>query len=521
MFLSGRLDLCKMVLPSLPKNLYFRHTMNKYSYAIYFLMSFVILQGSISTSHAQHTEWSNGLSERLSSHVYFLASDSLQGRSPGSDGKQLATNYIQQHFESFGLQPYKEDSFVQSFWHRHANVNLKLNNVIGLVEGSHPELKKETIVVGAHYDHIGFFPEKLGDHRVYNGADDNASGSAMLLELAHYFGKNPEKTSRSILFIAFDGEEIGLIGSDYFVKNNTHYTIPVMFSLDMVGMLNANKGLILEGLDAIINGKKLAENLALHQKLPIKKISSNMEKRTDTWPFAKAQIPAIHVFTGLKSPYHQTGDIASLLDYDGMENISIFMKELLIQLSQQETVTPSANFSKNKSPTTKKYHLGIIAGMGSSSHLYPDAFYRSGKPTFSATAGFFARFHLHSRITLQPELFYDLNGSFIDEGRFTRHSLTLPVNVQYNIIHEDNLQYRFFLLSGAYSRYNMTGKAGSQPLKPGGEHRSVEWGINTGIGFQIERISLIYHHRRALQTINTRDLKSYAMSNLLTLGYTF
>jgi hypothetical protein len=495
--------------------------MNKHSYAFYLLMSFAMLHGAIPTSQAQHTEWSTGLSERLSSHVRFLASDSLQGRSPGSDGKQLATQYIQQHFESFGLQPYKEDSFVQSFWHRHANVNLKLHNVIGLVEGSHPELKKETIVIGAHYDHIGFFPEKSGEHRVYNGADDNASGSAMLLELAHYFGKNPEKTSRSILFIAFDGEEIGLIGSDYFIKNNTHYTIPVMFSLDMVGMISANKGLILEGLDAIINGKKLAENVALNQNLPIKKISSNMEERTDTWPFAKAQIPAVHVFTGLKSPYHQTGDIASLLDYDGMADISLFMKDLLIQLSEQESISPSTSFSKFKSPTFKKYHLGIIAGIGSSAHLYPDAFYRSGKPTFSATAGLFARFHLHSRITLQPELFYDLNGSIIAEGRFTRHSLTVPVNIQYNIIHEDDLKYRLFFLCGAFNRYHLTGKAGSKPLELGGEHRSFEWGINTGIGFQIDRFSLIYHHRRALQTIHTRDLKSYAMSNITTLGYTF
>lgn len=266
-----------------------------------------ILIGFTSLSYAQIIH-----PDTLSAHVHYLSSEELEGRALGSKGKDLAATYIQQQFQQAGLQPF-EENYEQHFDLKISLAWVQATNIIGVLEGSDPLLKNEYIVLGAHYDHLGY---KKDRSTFYPGADDNASGVATLIELAKHFGQLENKPKRSLLFIAFDAEESGLLGSKHFVKNldpGTLAHIKAMFSFDMVGMLEANKGLDLKGIGTLVNGPETAKKHA--SDLKVLNTSKEIEDRTDTEPFGSKGIPAIHVFTGSKSPYHKPEDKADLLDY--------------------------------------------------------------------------------------------------------------------------------------------------------------------------------------------------------------
>lgn len=483
------------------------------AFAVAFLLSATVL-----TLRAQAPDPEGSLAERLSYHVHLLAADSLEGRSLGSRGKDIAMDYIAKQFEAAKLQPFHNGSYLQHFQLRHANANLDATNVVGMIEGNDPSLRHEYIVLGAHYDHIGFEPLKEGEERVFNGADDNASGVAMLIELARYFGEHPEKTARTLIFIAFDAEEIGLRGARHFVENSgldDISAIRLMFSLDMVGMYESNNGVDIKGIGTVSDGTVLALELSERHGIRLKNTSAEIERRTDTWPFGEAGIPAVHVFTGYRSsPYHRPQDTADLLEYEDMARITTYMKELVFELSAQPALDPLIDSAR-----LRMVHLGVMLNIGGSRHLYPDEFY-SGNAMFSPEVGLFTQLRINDNLFIQPEILYSYNGSNTAEGKFRRHSLTMPVNIQAGHS-EDGGFYRAFLLAGMYGQYSFAGKAGDQNLDLGGLHRKLEWGINLGFGFQIDRVNITYTWRRAMNTVNTDHLNSYASSRLLTVGYSF
>ncbi|MFP4366524.1 MAG: M20/M25/M40 family metallo-hydrolase, partial [Bacteroidales bacterium] len=220
------------------------------------------------------------LAERLKDHVAVLASDSLEGRGLGTRGKVIAKNYIAGHFHSFGLIPVDGDYF-QNFEMRVGLAWVQGSNVIGYLKGADPDLQSEFIVIGAHYDHLGY-EDKNGQRIIYPGADDNASGTASLIELARYFSQNREKMGRSIIFIAFDAEESGLIGSEKFLNMSEAFgknNIKAMFSLDMVGMYGVHSGLDMKGMGAVDGGVEMAECLAEEYNINLKNTSAEMEYR--------------------------------------------------------------------------------------------------------------------------------------------------------------------------------------------------------------------------------------------------
>ncbi|MDX1638722.1 MAG: M20/M25/M40 family metallo-hydrolase, partial [Balneolaceae bacterium] len=195
----------------------------------------------------------------IRSHIEFLAGDSLEGRATGSAGEAVAANYIADHFEHYGLIPAGDDNtYFQLFRVNTASSGSPHSipddttgqqrvsrNVAGIVRGT--EIPDEYLVIGAHYDHLGMGgPGSLARNtsRIHNGADDNASGTAGLLELAHYFSER--KPRKNVLFVAFSAEEIGLIGSQHFVDHPPAATeqMAAMINLDMIGRLQNNKLLI-------------------------------------------------------------------------------------------------------------------------------------------------------------------------------------------------------------------------------------------------------------------------------------
>ena len=254
-------------------------------------------------------------------HIYTLANDSMQGRKAGTEGIEKAAKYIESQFKKIGLKYFNNNSFRQTFNYKNKRSRnqeeLKLFNVIGFLEGN--EKKDEIVVISAHYDHLGMKSTGSGD-LIFNGANDNATGVAAVLTLAEYF-KSKNNNSRSILFIAFTAEEMGLVGSNYFGKTISPESIVAGINIEMIGKESpfGPNTAWLTGFQRSNFGKIIQKNLSSSEfKIyPDPFISYRLFFRSDNASFARLGIPA-HTFS--TSPmdkdldYHKVSDEASTLN---------------------------------------------------------------------------------------------------------------------------------------------------------------------------------------------------------------
>ncbi|MDL2315302.1 M20/M25/M40 family metallo-hydrolase [Bacteroidales bacterium OttesenSCG-928-C19] len=210
-------------------------------------------------------------------------------------------------------------------------------NVIGLLEGSDPKLKEEYVVVGGHFDHLGV-SEKNGVRNIYYGADDNASGTIGVMELAKHFAGQKERPKRSIIFITFDAEEKGLIGSNYFMKNLpqgiSKSKIVAMVNLDMIGRYTDEEGLNIAGYNSSKEGESIINQLSKRTAL---KLSNNnkMFNSSDHVNFYVNDIPVFFFFTGLHADYHKPTDTPDKIDYGKMAEILSVAEELILDLTNR------------------------------------------------------------------------------------------------------------------------------------------------------------------------------------------
>jgi aminopeptidase YwaD len=419
-------------------------------------------------------------------------------------------------------RPVKDDYF-QHFELRFQLVNVRGTNVVGYLPGNDPALKDEYIVIGAHYDHLGYVFEE-GEKVIFSGADDNASGTAVLIELARRFSQNRDTFGRSLIFIAFDAEESGLIGAGRFISENQVFDpedMRMMFSLDMVGMYAANRGLHLRGMGTLRNGAGIAQQVADKVGLRLLSTSSYIPMFTDTKPFGDAGIPAAHAFTGLKSPYHQPEDTYEKLDYEGMAKVTEFLAGLVQELSVMPQLKPSAQLSTQRQPRKVRLNFGLVAHLGGSHHKYPDEFFRA-KGVFAAGAGVMLQLHIKDRLTLQPEFLYDYNGSKSESGTFRRHALTLPLSLQFNLTNQGGSGARLYPFAGGYYRYTFWGENHLDGANFKDQFDNEEFGISAGFGIDFMRMHLAYTWRRGLTNISkTGDLKFFDTGNYFTIGYKF
>lgn len=215
-------------------------------------------------------------------------------------------------------------------------IRTEVKNIIGVLEGKGPHAD-ETIVIGAHYDHVGYGGEGSlapGSTDVHNGADDNASGTVALIELARKLAARKEPLPRRLVFIAFTGEERGLIGSAHYVKNpifDLKNTV-AMLNMDMVGRLTDDK-LTVFGTGTAPRWKKLVEETAKDYDL---KLSLKPEGfgPSDHSSFYGKQIPVLHLFTGTHSDYHRPSDDWDKINIPGMERIVGFLEEIAIATAE-------------------------------------------------------------------------------------------------------------------------------------------------------------------------------------------
>lgn len=261
--------------------------------------------------------------EELKETVYYLASDELQGRATGSEGIEKAAVYIENKLKSYNVAPYFE-----TYRDNYKVKNMDATNIIGFIEGTDLVLKNEVIILGAHYDHIGFGQKVEGDS-IANGANDDATGVAAVLAMARYFASK-KNNKRSILFTLYSGEEMGLLGSKHLSERlkQKEMNIYTMTNFEMIGVPMVDKT-----YDAYFTGYDLS-NMALKMNdyvdfnllgvLP-KAEEFQLFYRSDNYPFYKAFNKPCHAistfdFTNFDH-YHGVGDEADKMDYGFMADL--------------------------------------------------------------------------------------------------------------------------------------------------------------------------------------------------------
>lgn len=288
---------------------------------------------------------------RLRQHIRVLANDSLLGRGPGTSGETMAATYIERQFKALKLIPKGEQGYYQSFPFKggaHGTGREGVaHNIIGLVDNKAPT----TIVIGAHYDHLGLGHDgnsldANAQDKIHNGADDNASGVAGLLELARYYQTNNVREKNNFLFICFSAEELGLYGSKYFTDHPTVLlpSINFMINLDMVGRYEAAKGLSVSGTGTAAIWEPILKQAA--GTLLVKTDSSGMGP-SDHASFYLKNISALHFFTGSHGDYHKPSDDWEKINFEGQREVL----NLIIRVIEKAEAQPKVAFlpTKNRS----------------------------------------------------------------------------------------------------------------------------------------------------------------------------
>lgn len=309
-------------------------------------------------------------SEFIKAHVRFLASDSLEGRGTGTLGEIRAANYIASQFLVMGLEPKgKDGSYFQPFQVTTSIEGIPhqvtARNVVAYLDNE----AEKTIVIGAHFDHLGrgyqsgsLTPDSR--YAIHNGADDNASGTSGLIELARYFSTNNQKESFNLLFIAFSGEELGLLGSKFYVENPT---IPLesmafMINMDMIGRLDEDKGVTIGGWGTSPSWGQLMPGIAQRNNFKYGVDSSGIGPSDHTSFYLKEK-PVLFFFTGVHSDYHKTTDDFEKVNVAGEARILAMITELVSELETKKIIpafTPAGNPHAQATQQTFKVTLGVI-----------------------------------------------------------------------------------------------------------------------------------------------------------------
>lgn len=307
--------------------------------------------------------------KKIKKHVKYLASDKLEGRGTGTPGEQKSAAYLIKQFEKAGLKPYGENGgFLQGYPAKKGlppNITyVQTANVVGYLDNK----ADRTVVIGAHYDHLGkgdqgssLQPNSVGE--IHNGADDNASGTAGLIELAKYYAGNNITENQNFLFIAFSGEELGLMGSKFYADNPTIdlTSVNCMINMDMIGRYRADKGVTIGGFGTSSfwgeNATQIANEVGLNYN-----IDSSGVGPSDHTSFYLKDIPVMFLFTGAHQEYHKPTDDADLVNAEGEAKLLEYLTKVIAKLD----ASPKIDFQKTTTPHARgtassfKVTLGIM-----------------------------------------------------------------------------------------------------------------------------------------------------------------
>ncbi|MBX7241889.1 MAG: M20/M25/M40 family metallo-hydrolase [Bacteroidia bacterium] len=329
----------------------------------YFFLSIFIVCSSLSGFTQQFSK------EKAAKHIQYLSSDKLKGRGPGSKGDKLSQKYITRQFQDIGLTPKGTNGYLQPFsYSERVNPHEESGtggtystaNVVGYLDNG----SKYTIIIGAHFDHLG----TDGRHssldanpsgKIHNGADDNASGTAGVIELARYFAKNGAKEAYNFLFICFSGEEAGLMGSKYYTENptidlkNAHF----MINMDMIGRLNEGKTLIVHGVGTSPVFVPLLKNNPGGFTLALDSAGVGPSDHTS---FYLKDIPVLFFFTGVHSDYHKPSDDFDKINIQGETDVLAYVAAITDSLCRYPKLTFLKTKTKEAKTSSFKVSLGVM-----------------------------------------------------------------------------------------------------------------------------------------------------------------
>ena len=283
----------------------------------------------------------------LQRHVETLADDTFEGRAGGSRGGRAAGVYLSKELARVGLEPAGSDgSWFQPFRGTH-------RNVLGAIEGNDPHLKMECIVVGAHYDHVGYGTPRnsYGPYGyIHNGADDNASGVAALIEVAEAFQAAELTPRRSILFAFWDGEEQGLLGSKHWMQQPTVPLDEVRLgiNLDMIGRLRDEQLEVwgtrtARGLRRLVGVQSAGAGLQLS-------FHNEIKPESDHYSFFEYNIPFLMFHTGKHPDYHRPSDDSHKINQEGVERVSRLLFDVVYELANRDQAPPFRPAAHHESP---------------------------------------------------------------------------------------------------------------------------------------------------------------------------
>jgi len=308
--------------------------------------------------------------EMVSNHISYLSSDELGGRGTSTKDELKAAKYIADQFEGMKLEKKGNYGYYYDFLYKHStNVHdtvmtgveaKKGRNVVAFLDNK----AINTVIIGAHYDHLGYGHDHNSldanpENKIHNGADDNASGVSGMLELARYFSLNGITENYNFLFMAFSGEELGLIGSKKWCE---FPTIPLnyvnyMINLDMIGRLNdTTKKLLVYGVGTSAGFIPALDKL--NRTFSIKKDSSGIGP-SDQTSFYLKDIPVLHFFTGQHSDYHKPTDDFNKVNIEGEVSVLEFLVDLVYYLDAR----PKQGFLKTKNSESTKMSFKVTMGI--------------------------------------------------------------------------------------------------------------------------------------------------------------
>ena len=303
------------------------------------IISIITINFSFAFQTSKAKRFAKTITEKeLSEHLYTYASDEFEGRDTGAPGQKKAVEYIRNYYKSIGVEPgdlegdyFQEMTLTMRGRRGQKPKTVETENVIAIIKGS--EKPDEYVVITAHLDHVG-----ITDGEIYNGADDDGSGTVALLEIAEAFKKAADKgkgPKRSIVFLHVTGEEKGLLGSAYYADNPVYplANTVVNLNVDMIGRIDPTRReknrdyvyLIGSDHDSIdlheLSEQTNAEsvNMTLDYRFNDKNDPNRFYYRSDHYNFAKNGIPIIFYFTGTHADYHQPSDTPDKIEYDLLE----------------------------------------------------------------------------------------------------------------------------------------------------------------------------------------------------------
>ncbi|MCC8034677.1 MAG: M28 family peptidase [Rikenellaceae bacterium] len=449
--------------------------------------------------------------ERLREYISALRGNSGVERKAGSPGSEEAAEYIAGKFAEAGLQPFFAGQYIDEFTAEPlvGSAHKTYRNVAGIIYGNSYQLDGEYIVVGAHYDYLG-----QGESPA-TVVEDNTSGVAALLEMA--FALKECAPGRNVIFAAFDGFELGLLGSRRFVAEGTipPENIVLMVDLQRVGSMPEQE--ILYSYARHLTQKEADYFVEACKPLTLTVNPDGYGRRSDTEPFASAGIPAIHISSG-PEPEAQSGVYTETIDPETLAQVTRAVADAVCELSN----APSLGAESGKTAEDRKRRFfiegGITASAGSSFVRDSDAKTR-GKTMFSYGAGLYGQINL-SYFALRPQVEFIRSGSRYSGGNIHMNSVVVPVSFV-----AQTPRYLFgsvHIFVGGYYRYTFSGKEAGVEMDFSDQWYRNGAGIQWGIGLKFRRFGLEVNNRYGLtDMLRSGSGKLTERATYGTLSYKF